>query len=64
MVMSINSERFITMTDEKNLPSKDDQDNPLRTCTRQTMLKFLNRVMDRNKPLFLFNSKVNDNLQE
>lgn len=31
----------------------------MKAYTKQEMLKFLNRVLDRNKPLFLFNSKLN-----
>jgi hypothetical protein len=32
----------------------------LKRYTKEEMLRFLNRVLDRNKPLFLFNSKVED----
>ena len=62
MLMSVSDERFIDGATEK--------DNRKKTCTgvgeqststRDEMIRFLNRVLDRNKPLFVFNSKASGN---
>ena len=57
MLMSISDEKFI----DKNIEDKDnpERDNRMKTCTREVMVHFLHRVLDRNKPLFLFNSNPN-----
>ena len=64
MLMSVNDERFI----RRQSVLEDSEDHQLmnstqslKKYTKEEMLKFLNRVLDRNKPLFLFNSKVEDN---
>ena len=67
MLMSINDERFIQpgvgsmseIINEDGAVLVLPKDNASRTCTRTEMLRYLNRVLDRNKPLFLFNSKMN-----
>jgi hypothetical protein len=58
MFMSVSDDNFIDKTNEgsEDIVSKD---NPIKTCTREEMIGFLNRVCDRNKPLFVFNSKNN-----
>ncbi|CDW83394.1 UNKNOWN [Stylonychia lemnae] len=55
MLMSVSDEHFINKNSEET-ESASSQPN-LQRVTKKEMLKLLNRVMDRNKPLFLFNSK-------
>jgi hypothetical protein len=62
MFMSVSDERFINKSDESKIEGAGQEnlakDNQMQTCTREDMIKFLNRLLDRNKPLFLFNSKA------
>ena len=58
MFMSVSDERFFKSENSQMAKRPDTQDNGLKTCTRLEMLRYLNRVLDRNKPLFLFNSKT------
>jgi hypothetical protein len=67
MLMSVSDEHFINKSlDEEQKPSSDygssasfTKGGGVQKYTKQEMLKFLNRVLDRNKPLFVFNSKLN-----
>lgn len=55
--MSVNS-----VTDEKNYSRRDDgasDDSNDHYSIKKQMLRYLSRVADRNKPLFVFNQKLN-----
>lgn len=66
MLMSVSDEHFINKN-ENDTSSYDGADDNLisrgtpglQKISKKDMLKLLNRVLDRNKPLFLFNSKHN-----
>ena len=62
MFMSVSDEHFIDKGLEGGGQFPGDlaqgKDNRMKTCTREDMIKFLDRVMDKNKPLFVFNSKA------
>ena len=66
MFMSVSDEHFIDKSLEDHGQFEGDlreaKDNRLKTCTRDDMIKFLDRVMDKNKPLFVFNSKAGSQL--
>lgn len=62
--MSVSDERFIRkqqISDDCDDHQLMNSTQSLKRYTKEEMLRFLNRVLDRNKPLFLFNSKVDDN---
>lgn len=74
MLMSVSDEHFIDKHHNQSQDSQhqeDLEDSPyaassrdpppqtMKAYTKQEMLRFLNRVLDRNKPLFLFNSRMN-----
>lgn len=64
MFMSVSDESFIRRGEDNTINQANFNgnfgDNSLRTCTREDMIGFLNRVLDRNKPLFVFNHKANN----
>ena len=63
MLMSLSEEGFTHVPNQiiKVGVSEQSQDNSHKTCSRVQMLRYLNQVLDRNKPLFWFGSKMNPN---
>lgn len=53
MLMSVSDEHFIDRAPLDLLNEYDEEESPVK----QDLMRYLNRVMDRNKPLFLFNTK-------
>eukprot|EP00347_Sterkiella_histriomuscorum_P015642 403356252 len=64
MLMSVSDEQFINKNQDCSSSRGDENQSAssshnLQKISKNDMLKMLNRVLDRNKPLFLFNSKHN-----
>ncbi len=61
MFSSINEEQFKEgKNEDEKKKKKKEKRAKMEEATRKQMLQLMNRVMDRTKPLFVFNSKEPD----